>query len=83
MSSSQKADGTLKALNGEQRKLMDQISAELTDLTFNRKIINSFVEPVKKYYLQFKELFDQQDRIFKFLEVKDNEDYRVLFEKVS
>ncbi len=78
----EKADGTLKALNAEQRKLMDQISAELTDLTFNRKIINSFVEPVKKYYLQFKELFEQQDRIFKFLEVKDNEDYKVLFEKV-
>ena len=61
---------------------MDEISAELADLTFNRKIINSFVEPVKKYYLQFKELFDQQDRIFKFLEVKDSEDYRVLYEKV-
>ena len=78
----EKADGTLKALDVAQKKLMDEISAELADLTFNRKIINSFVEPVKKYYLQFKELFDQQDRIFKFLEVKDSEDYRVLYEKV-
>lgn len=78
----EKADGTLKALNGEQKKLMDEISAELADLTFNRKIINSFVEPVKKYYLQFKELFDQQDRIFKFLEVTDGDSYKVLYDRV-
>ena len=78
----EKADGTLKALNAEQRKRMDEISLELADLTFNRKIINSFVEPVKKYYLQFTELFDQQDRIFKFLEVGGAEDYKVLYEKV-
>lgn len=78
----EKADGTLKALNGEQKKLMDSISLELADLTFNRKIINSFVEPVKKYYLQFKELFDQQDRIFKFLEVTGGEDYKVLYDRV-
>lgn len=78
----EKADGTLKALTPEQKKLMDEISAELADLTFNRKIINSFVEPVKKYYLQFKELFDQQDRIFKFLEVGEAEAYKVLYDKV-
>ena len=78
----EKADGTLKALNPEQKKLMDAISLELADLTFNRKIINSFVEPVKKYYLQFTELFDQQDRIFKFLEVSGSEDYKTLYEKV-
>jgi RNA polymerase primary sigma factor len=78
----EKADGTLKALNIEEKKSMDVISAELADLTFNRKIINSFVEPVKKYYLQFKELFDQQDRIYKFLEVSDGEDYKVLYDKV-
>jgi RNA polymerase primary sigma factor len=78
----EKADGTLKALDVEQKKLMDEISAELADLTFNRKIINSFVEPVKKYYLQFTELFDQQDRIFKFLEVGNPEDYKVLYDKV-
>ena len=78
----EKADGTLKALNGDQKKLMDSISLELADLTFNRKIINSFVEPVKKYYLQFKELFDQQDRIYKFLEVGNAEDYKVLYDKV-
>ena len=74
----EKADGTLKALDIPQKKLMDEISAELADLTFNRKIINSFVEPVKKYYLQFTEMFDQQDRIFKFLEVGNSEDYKVL-----
>lgn len=78
----EKADGTLKALNGEQKKAMDAISLELADLTFNRKIINSFVEPVKKYYLQFKELFDQQDRIYKFLEVSGADDYKVLYDKV-
>ena len=78
----EKADGTLKALNGDQKKLMDSISLELADLTFNRKIINSFVEPVKKYYLQFKELFDQQDRIYKFLEVSGADDYKILYDKV-
>jgi RNA polymerase primary sigma factor len=78
----EKADGTLKALDIPQKKLMDEISLELADLTFNRKIINSFVEPVKKYYLQFSEMFDQQDRIFKFLEVSGSEDYKVLYDKV-
>jgi RNA polymerase primary sigma factor len=78
----EKADGTLKALDVPQKKMMDEISMELADLTFNRKIINSFVEPVKKYYLQFSEMFDQQDRIFKFLEVSGSEDYKVLYDKV-
>lgn len=78
----EKADGTLKALDATQKKLMDEISAELADLTFNRKIINSFVEPVKKYYLQFTEMFDQQDRIFKFLEVGNADDYKVLYDKI-
>lgn len=78
----EKADGTLKALDAPQKKLMDEISAELADLTFNRKIINSFVEPVKKYYLQFTEMFDQQDRIFKFLEVGNAEDYKILYDRV-
>ena len=75
-------DGTLKKFSKQQQKEMESIGLELADLTFNRKIINSFVEPVKKYFLQFKELFEQQDRIFKFLEVKDNEDYKVLYEKI-
>lgn len=79
----EKADGTLRALDVPQKKIMDEISAELADLTFNRKIINSFVEPVKKYYLQFSELFDQQDRIFKFLEVANSEDYKFLFDKIA
>jgi len=78
----EKADGTIKALNADQKKLMDKVSDELADLTFNRKIINSFVEPVKKYYLQFKELFDQQERIFKFLEVNDSDAYKVLYDRV-
>jgi RNA polymerase primary sigma factor len=78
----EKADGTLKALDSSQKKLMDEISAELADLTFNRKIINSFVEPVKKYYLQFTEMFDQQDRIFKFLEVGNADDYKILYDKI-
>ncbi|MEA9356673.1 RNA polymerase sigma factor RpoD [Bacteriovorax sp. PP10] len=78
----EKADGTLKALDITQKKLMDEISAELADLTFNRKIINSFVEPVKKYYLQFTEMFDQQDRIFKFLEVGNADDYKILYDKI-
>ena len=61
---------------------MTQISHVLADLTFNRKIINSFVEPVKKYYLQFRELYDQEDRIFKFLEVENREKYSELRDKI-
>ncbi len=75
-------DGTLKKFTKDQQKEMEVIGQEMADLTFNRKIINSFVEPVKKYFLQFKELFEQQDRIFKFLEVKDSEDYKVLYDKI-
>ena len=40
-------DGTLKKFSSEQTEEMTQISHVLADLTFNRKIINSFVEPVK------------------------------------
>jgi len=75
-------DGTLKEYTADQKKEIESLSQRLADLTFNRKIINSFVEPVKKYYLQFKELFEQQDRIFKFLEVDNYEDYKVLYEKI-
>ncbi|GAB4017867.1 MAG: RNA polymerase sigma factor RpoD [Bdellovibrio sp.] len=75
-------DGTLKKFNKDQQKRMEKISETLADLTFNRKVINSFVEPVKKYYLQFKELYDQQDRIFKFLEVNGIEGYKVLYDKI-
>ncbi len=75
-------DGTLKEFSKDQKKDFEEISQTLADLTFNRKIINSFVEPVKKYFLQFKELNEQQDRIFKFLEVKDLDEYRVLYDEV-
>lgn len=78
----EKEDGTIKKLTKEEKKEIDALGLELADLTFNRKIINSFVEPVKKYYLQFKELYDQQDRIFKFLEVADIEDYKIIYDKI-
>lgn len=75
-------DGTMKKFNSDQEKEMAEVSLILADLTFNRKIINSFVEPVKKYFLQFKELYEQEERIFKFLEVRDRSSYKVLYEKV-
>ncbi len=75
-------DGTIKEYTQEEKKKMDTIALRLADLTFNRKIINSFVEPVKKYFLQFRELYEQQERIYKFLEVDGSEDYKVLYEKV-
>lgn len=75
-------DGTIKEYTQEEKKKMDSIALRLADLTFNRKIINSFVEPVKKYYLQFRELYEQQERIFKFLEVEGADDYKVLYERV-
>lgn len=79
---SEQEDGTLKKLNADEKKRFDNISEVLADLTFNRKLINSFVEPVKKYYLQFKELFEQQERIFKFLEIDNKETYKELYEKI-
>jgi RNA polymerase primary sigma factor len=78
----EKDDGTIKKLSGDQQKQMNVIGVELTDLTFNRKIINSFVEPVKKYFLQFRELFEQQDRIFKFFEIETEEQYKELYDQV-
>ncbi len=78
----EKEDGTIKKLTAAEKEEIDALGIELADLTFNRKIINSFVEPVKRYYLQFRELYDQQDRIFKFLEVADIEDYKVIYDKI-
>jgi RNA polymerase primary sigma factor len=75
-------DGTLKKLTEPQKKTADELGLLLADLTFNRKIINSFTEPVKKYYLQFRDLFEQQARIFKFLEVTDSATYKVLYNKI-
>jgi RNA polymerase primary sigma factor len=75
-------DGTLKKYTKEQEKEIDALSQRLADLTFNRKIINSFVEPVKKYFLQFRELYEQQDRIFKFLEVDTFDNYKKLYEQI-
>jgi len=75
-------DGTLKKFDKDQSERMVVIGGTLADLTFNRKIINSFVEPVKKYFMQFKELYDQQDRIFKFLEVDGPDPYKVLYEQI-
>jgi RNA polymerase primary sigma factor len=75
-------DGTLKKFSPAQQQSIDDISESLVALTFNRKIINSFVEPVKSYYLQFKELYEQQDRIYKFLEVDTNDEYKNLYNKI-
>lgn len=75
-------DGTLKKLQGDELKMMDKVADELVDLTFNRKIINSFTEPVKSYYLQFRDLYEQQERIYKFLEVNTDEEYKVMYERL-
>lgn len=76
-------DGTFQKFNQGQHKRFLSTSRLLIRLTFNRKVINSFVEPVKNYYLKFKDLFEQQERIFKFLEVEDLQQYRELFEKIA
>lgn len=75
-------DGTLKKLDKKAEKSFREIEETLVDLTFNRKIINSFVEPVKNYFLQFKELYEQQDRIYKFLEIKSDDHYKEVYNRV-
>jgi RNA polymerase primary sigma factor len=75
-------DGTLKKFSADEQTTMDKVSNELVDLTFNRKIINSFTEPVKSYYLQFKELYEQQERIYKFLEVNTDDEYKTMYERL-
>ena len=75
-------DGTIKKLTKDQRKSLDKIRDVLVDLIFNRKIINSFVDPVKGYYSKFIDLFDQQDKVFKFLEVANTKEYRKIRDKV-
>ena len=76
-------DGTLKKMSKAQKNEFEDIKKTLVNLTFNRKIINSFVDPVKKYYNKFTSLFDQQIRVFKFLEVENIKDYGKLHEKVT
>jgi RNA polymerase primary sigma factor len=75
-------DGTLKRMTETEQTIMTKVGNELVDLTFNRKIINSFTEPVKSYYLQFRELYEQQERIYKFLEVNNDEQYRVMYDRL-
>lgn len=75
-------DGTLKKLTSEESKIMKLVADELVELTFNRKIINSFTEPVKSYYLQFRELYEQQERIYKFLEVNTDDEYKEMYERL-
>jgi len=75
-------DGTLRKLSKDENKIMTDVEEELVALTFNRKVINSFTEPVKSYFLQFKDLYEQQDRIYKFLEVETDTQYRELYDKV-
>ena len=75
-------DGTLKKMEKMEQTIMDKVGHELVDLTFNRKIINSFTEPVKSYYLQFRELYEQQERIYKFLEVNTDDEYKVLYDRL-
>ncbi|MCT4643178.1 MAG: RNA polymerase sigma factor RpoD [Bacteriovoracaceae bacterium] len=75
-------DGTLRKLTKTESKVMGTIEEELVDLTFNRKVINGFTDPVKGYFLQFKDLYEQQARIYKFLEVNNDTEYKDLFEKV-
>jgi RNA polymerase primary sigma factor len=82
LSEVEQEDGTFLKFNEEQKVRFREISKILVDLTFNRKIINSFVEPVKTFFFKFKELYEQQDRIFKFLEVPDIDLYRELYEKI-
>jgi RNA polymerase primary sigma factor len=76
-------DGSLRKFDEHQQKRFKILANSLVELTFNRKIINSFVEPVKTFYLKFKELYEQQERIFKFLEVNNLDDYRVLYDKIN
>ena len=75
-------DGTLKKMEASEQTIMTKVGDELVDLTFNRKIINSFTEPVKSYYLQFRELYEQQERIYKFLEVNNDDEYKVLYDRL-
>ena len=78
----EKEDGTMMKFTPAQKKRFAEISVTMTDLTFNRKIINSFVEPVKKYFLQFKDLMEQEDRIFKFFEVKNAKEFQKINDKI-
>jgi len=75
-------DGIGIHLTEESKEKLGEISKILLSLTFNRKIINGFVEPVKSYYHKYKEIYEQQDRILKFLEVKDRKEFLNLQKKI-
>ena len=75
-------DGTFKSFDDSHKDRFVTIGDVLVELTFNRKIINSFVDPVKDYFLRFKDLYNQQKRIFKFLEVTGLDTYRELYDRI-
>lgn len=50
----------------------------LRDLAFNRKSINAFAEPLTMWFERLKELKDEEQKIFNFLEVKDQKEFRAL-----
>jgi len=75
-------DGTFRKFEDSHKSRFASIGDILVELTFNRKIINSFVDPVKDYFLRFKDLYSQQARIFKFLEVDGITQYRELFDNI-
>ena len=83
LSEVEQVDGTLKDLSEKQKEKFEHISNVLADLAFNRKTINRFVDPVKNYYLEYKELYDQQMRIFQFLEVNNLTEFKELCSKIE
>ncbi len=55
-----------------------KIEETLMDVAFNRKSINAFTEKLSEWYERLKEIRDQEKRIFDFLEVKDQKEFRAL-----
>lgn len=72
-----------KKLTTEYKDKMKEIQNLLLKYTFNRKIINSFVDPVKNFYFKFKEIQEQQTRILKFLEISTQEEFEYINKKVA
>jgi RNA polymerase primary sigma factor len=65
----------------ELEKATLKIEEILKDVAFNRKSINAFSGKLVTWYLRLKELHDEEIKIFRFLEVKDQREFRSLVKK--
>ncbi|MEW6057986.1 MAG: RNA polymerase sigma factor RpoD [Bdellovibrionota bacterium] len=67
----------------ELEKAREKIEEVLKDVAFNRKSINAFSYKLTIWYERLKDLKEEEKKIFDFLEVADQKDFRALVKKFT